>query len=337
LAAARELAAARGSQTQRDVLPSVHLDLLTQPENPAKAAENLLSIAITFINSLLQQDAVAAPSQSKELLRDAAVKKAKFLLSKHRLQERDVYDFVREFFRDYLSLKYEFTFDELQTELGKVYMDAALKAKLKDYIRSIAHIEYVDSAIPHDTLAAQINTFVDLIKLLVPHHHTLHHPWHRRLHRWITGKGVVEQVGELSMEAPKTESLYPAEEAALNQLERDQDTKRAEGVAAETSKMELLLNTVAQHLARRELEEARAAYAELAAYYESLPEGEKSVYFDQVQALFDELSHPGHKSPLPESIRTKDQEPAKPIMLDVEPAPQKSDNKKVSWDEYAEQ
>ncbi len=234
------------------------------------------------------------PKPSRELLRELAFKRAHYLLSKHRLAEREVYDFVREFFKEYLDIRYEFTLDELLTELNRVYLEAALKERIRAFIGSLRFIEYTDTQLGHEALKAQVAQFLDLVKILVPPRQPARHPWHRRLHRWLTRRGVVEEVESFVLQSPKESQVFPTEEAALKQLDRDRDARRAGAAAHATPKIEALLTRAAQDLSTRRFDEARAAYAELAAHYETLDEDAKTLYYDQVHFLFEELMrHPG--------------------------------------------
>jgi hypothetical protein len=235
------------------------------------------------------------PKTSREQLRDTTYKRARFLLSKHRLSERDVYDFVRDFFREYLSLKYEFTSDELIAELSHFYMDAGLKERVRTFLRSFGQLEYSPSGKTHEALTEHVNDFVDLVKLMIPHHQHQHHGWHRRFARWIRGAPPPALTAESGPVA--------REEAALLQLEADQDARR-DAVEAPPSEIELQLNAVAQHLARGELAEARAAYADLVAVYDALPEADRGLYYEQVHFLYGQVtkaqeSHAVRPLPLP--------------------------------------
>lgn len=239
---------------------------------------------------------MASPPPAKEALRDSTVKRAQFLLSKHRLTEREVYDFVREFFKAYLDLKYEFTLDELQVELNRVYLDSALKGRLRTYLTGMRHIEYADAALPHDALAAHIAEFMELVKGVLPEQPVEQHPWHRRFRHWLAG--TAPEAEQLALQSGESQ-LFPTEEAAIARLEADQEARRSERTAHAPPRIETLLSGVTDLLARHEAEAARAAYAELAAHYEGLDEHQKTLYFDQVQLLFEELMNAEQAVPRP--------------------------------------
>ena len=62
--------------------------------------------------------AEASEQETKRLLKDMTQKKIRYLLSKHAVKDVEVYTVIKEFFKEYLQAKYEFTFEELIEELS---------------------------------------------------------------------------------------------------------------------------------------------------------------------------------------------------------------------------
>ncbi len=66
----------------------------------------------------------------------------KYLDSKHTTQE-EVYQFIRNFFSEFLKINYEFTYEELTKELNKIYIKPDLKKEIDDFLLNLSKIEYL--------------------------------------------------------------------------------------------------------------------------------------------------------------------------------------------------
>ena len=101
------------------------------------------------------------------LLRETTKKKIAYLLSKHTIKDIEVYNLIKEFFKEYLKADYEFTFDELAQELKKTYIEKHIKETLFKLLEDFSTIEYKDEDLPDEMLKEFLGTFSKLIDELI--------------------------------------------------------------------------------------------------------------------------------------------------------------------------
>jgi hypothetical protein len=104
---------------------------------------------------------------NRRLLKDVTSKKINYLLSKPFIKEKETYNIIKEFFREYLQQDYEFTYEELIEELRKIYVERSLKNRLMNFLQKISVIEYKDEEIPQESLKQMLKEFDYLVKNLV--------------------------------------------------------------------------------------------------------------------------------------------------------------------------
>lgn len=105
--------------------------------------------------------------RSPALLKDATHKKVEYLLSKRSLRDVDVYVLIKEFFKEFLQAPYEFTFEELEAELHKVYIPQAVKGRLLTLLKNFSTIEYRDELVPHEKLRGVLEEFRSITDALI--------------------------------------------------------------------------------------------------------------------------------------------------------------------------
>ncbi len=101
------------------------------------------------------------------LLKEATHKKIQYLSSKRSLRDVDVYNLIKEFFREFLQLHYEFTFGELENELRKVYVPREVKEELVKLLKDFSSIEYLDEKVPLEKLKDIITRFQSIVDSLI--------------------------------------------------------------------------------------------------------------------------------------------------------------------------
>jgi hypothetical protein len=109
------------------------------------------------------KDAAAA----KKLLLESLVKKADYYHTKGSITDNDLYYLVKDFFREFLDLKYEFSFEELLLEVDKTYMETEYREKTIAFVKKIEHIEYSNTSLSESELNSLINDFCSLSKGLL--------------------------------------------------------------------------------------------------------------------------------------------------------------------------
>jgi len=83
---------------------------------------------------------------SKRLLGDLTHKKIKYYLSKNRVNEQELYAVFKEFFKDLLEIKKEYTCTELIKELDTVFLQNNTRAQITTFINKISVVEFRDNA-----------------------------------------------------------------------------------------------------------------------------------------------------------------------------------------------
>lgn len=94
-------------------------------------------------------------------------KKIDYLLSKHTVRDVDVYSVIKEFFKEYLGAKYEFTFHELKKELKRVYIEKTTKDRLFGILEEFSTIEYKDDEIPQEAIRKVLTEFDQILDAII--------------------------------------------------------------------------------------------------------------------------------------------------------------------------
>lgn len=101
------------------------------------------------------------------LLRESILQSIAYLQSKVYIQEKEVYELVRAFFKEYLGLDYEFTHEELLIELQNIFYDKKLEDQVLNFLRDISKIEYSDEEFPPENLKKILSDFSVIVDVLI--------------------------------------------------------------------------------------------------------------------------------------------------------------------------
>ena len=113
------------------------------------------------------QEAPAKVSvSSKKLLAASINKKIDYYLSKTTFDELDLYYLVKDFFREFLELKYEFSLEELKKELDKVFLEKSNTDSILAFIDKIKTIEYETTTFEAETLTKMMKEFSLIVDTL---------------------------------------------------------------------------------------------------------------------------------------------------------------------------
>lgn len=104
--------------------------------------------------------------KSKKVIFDNLRKKSVFYLNKPVLEDLDLYYFVKGFFKEYLGLDKELSFQEIIQEIEKTYIPSGTKSDLIGFINKIEVIEFKDSTFSEDVLKNHIKEFYTIVKSL---------------------------------------------------------------------------------------------------------------------------------------------------------------------------
>lgn len=102
-------------------------------------------------------------ADSRKMLTEIMHKKIDYYLSKSKLTEEDLYSVFKEYFKEYLSINYEFTVAELQKELDKTYLESTTRRRISLLLEKIQKIEYLDSAITEEEVRNSLRELDQLI------------------------------------------------------------------------------------------------------------------------------------------------------------------------------
>jgi len=187
-------------------------------------------------------DAKTEQANSKKELSENTTKKIGYLISKSQVQEEELYQLVKDFFKDYLKLDYEFTHEELMEELKTVYLEKELLDELESFLKKIAKIECFDNNFSNAEMKSLIEKFEEISKQIIgPLEKQEEYSMVKKLLSSV--KGSVKQAikrenkeekskiaqKEESLQAlksePESESTIPVEEETLKK-QKDKSLKR---------------------------------------------------------------------------------------------------------------
>lgn len=97
-------------------------------------------------------------------------RKVSFLLRKTFIEQREVYALTKSFFKAYLQKEFEFTAEELQKELHKVYLSNLLRTRTDTLIEKLGLLEYTDTQYSQAELKMLLQDLDGIIKDLVVEH-----------------------------------------------------------------------------------------------------------------------------------------------------------------------
>jgi hypothetical protein len=103
---------------------------------------------------------------AKKNILEAIVRKIDYYSSKNSTTDIELYYIVKEFFTQFLELKYEFSLDELILELDKVYLDSEQRNKTLAFINKIKIIEFEDSTFSQEKVKDLIREFSVIARTL---------------------------------------------------------------------------------------------------------------------------------------------------------------------------
>jgi hypothetical protein len=103
---------------------------------------------------------------AKKLLMEAIIKKIDYYSAKSTVLDLDLYYLVKDFFKEFLELKYEFSLDDLLNEIDKMYLDTKFKDKATDFVNKIKIIEYADNSFGEQAIKDLIREFSVLAREL---------------------------------------------------------------------------------------------------------------------------------------------------------------------------
>jgi hypothetical protein len=203
---------------------------------------------------------------NKLILKKAVEVKIKRILEKAFISEREAYDLVRDFFKKYLLIDYEFTTEELLKELRRVYVTPELHARIKLVLERVAEIEHLSRSFSKPELEALLNDFKAVVDALIVFHYdkkSFFKKLRDSLHRSVSDEH---------------KNVFETDEAALSENERA------------IVKMNMLLDN-AKRWSDKDITRAKQAYKELLEIYDQLEPERKKSYYEPINELFVMIKH----------------------------------------------
>ena len=244
-------------------------------------------------------------STNKFLLKQNTYKNINQILSLEIIPEKEVYNLIRNFFKSYLDLDYEFTNEELQKELKQVYFSHELKQDTSSLFNSLSQIEYFSKPLSQITLKNLLLNFKDIIDEIVTVHYEkqasfmtkIQHSLHTFLSNHTNSQTKEESVTKINREQEPTiqsnevQDTHQQEQTPPTPQYEDESNIPQEKIIEEItsqSKIKDILSEV-KGLYNIDLGKAKLCYFELLKLYNSLPDSEKEDVFDAIQKVYAEL------------------------------------------------
>jgi len=209
----------------------------------------------------------AQPAEPIEAVINAARdtrRKAAFLLRKPYVEQAEVYTLAKAFFKAYLRKEYEFTAQELQREVHKVYLSTVVRERVEAIIEKLGLLEYTDMRYSQTEVKLLLQELDALVKMLVTEHRRQLPPL-TRFANWLFRKRQRPPETVIS-EYPSVEPNDPV-----------------------TLEMNTLLEEIYALLERNKAQKAAKVYRRLLAKYHSLGSTGQQQFYHKVNEAFDAI------------------------------------------------
>jgi hypothetical protein len=197
-----------------------------------------------------------------EVLRRDTLRKIEFLQRRSVIEYREVYSIIKEFFKEFLERRYEFTITELRVELKKVYISNTTRQLINSVLDRLEASEYATVHYAKEELLKLLDDFKHVVEQLV------------RVH--TEPKSWLEHIKSFLFKEPDVQTII-AELPAI-------ETADAYHVRIYTliEKCYIALDT-------HNLHRAKVAYDALLAEYATLDDDRKEQYYEIIQQTYHDL------------------------------------------------
>ncbi|MFH1400461.1 MAG: hypothetical protein ABIH41_03000 [Nanoarchaeota archaeon] len=196
----------------------------------------------------------------QQLLREVTLKRIQYTVSKAIVSEVEVYRIVKDFFREYLDINYEYTHEEIRGELDKVYLEAPLRAAIHELLAHISKFEYSDVSVQDAELRRILRQFDGLVRRLIPSRAVKRNVWDVLLRRSRIDSALVDDFTRTTVPEPRKEQLQH------------------------------LLVRINSELANKDKDALKRLYTELLQLYDALEADEKQEYFVAINEVYEKLT-----------------------------------------------
>jgi hypothetical protein len=197
-----------------------------------------------------------------EQLRTDTIRKIDFLDHKVVIDYHDVYRLIREFFKEFLGKRYEFTINELKTELRKVYISSTTRPLIEEILECLETGEYLTVHYKRPELQKLLVDFRKVVEQLIRTH--------------TARKSFIDHLKSFFFKEPDPQSIL----SELPVIEgNDQHHKR----------LYILIERCYAALDQHNLHRAKASYEALLVEYNRLSERERAEYYPVVHQTYQDL------------------------------------------------
>lgn len=199
--------------------------------------------------------------------------KIKYTTSKARINEKEVYQLVKEFFMELLELDYEFTHEELIQEMKKTYIDRENLDAIVTFLERIGEMEFTGKKFTQKELRGMLEDLHHVIDMFV---HDKEKPgfW-KRMRRKLSRKKEIVDTTSLEMLDNKVQEEVNRVSEAL--------TDRQEDILMQ------IHSYIEQIKEEEDKHQKKELYKLAMEQYNHLPDDQQSKVYDELFLLFKEI------------------------------------------------
>jgi hypothetical protein len=243
-------------------------------------------------------------------LKEVTKKRIEYLLSKTFVLDKELYDVVKFFFKEFFGKDYEFCVEEIRNELNKVYLKDDTKQKLVAFLEKIEPIEHSDEEFSQEEIRELLVEFGRVADELL------------RAYEKERKKGFIEKFLEkigLKRSDAEHESVFdqqakPVEKranrrvgratrhavssrqgaalpfAAKKKLRKKRGQVSGKEEDEVSKKIDSMLEKIHEHLAGQDVHNARKVYLELVDVYENLEKKHQRRHYRKIKEAYRKLA-----------------------------------------------
>ncbi len=189
--------------------------------------------------------------------------KIRYAKSMNKIDQKEVYNLIKDFFKEWLNLDYECTHEELIDELEKTYLESNFHKRVINFIKSIGIIEYTDKEFSQDELNKQLEELDELLDILVKGEVTHDESFLKKI---FSHKKNSEELQK---------EIFEKEKILSNELD--------EGTLNE--KIKEIENVVEENV-----DKAKEKYVKAMKYYEKLSSEKQKKYYPKLNDLYKKIN-----------------------------------------------
>jgi hypothetical protein len=203
-------------------------------------------------------------------LRTDTLRKTDFVKHKAIIEFHEVYQLVRDFFKEFLEKRYEFTMTELRVELKKVYISNSTRQQIAQLVQDLETGEYTSVHYTREDLVKLLDLFKDIVTQLV------------RVH--TSAKSFLERIRSFVFKEPDPQTIIA-------------ELPVVEGADAYHVRIFTLIERCYVALDKHNLRGAKTAYDALLVEYNSLDPELQQQYFAVIEQTYRDLQNRAKTQP----------------------------------------